>query len=101
MAQRLQRFHPENQIKLYQQAIEQQQNRILYAIKNRQHNERRRLNDVQKRLENNSIQASLNRGYAIVRTPKEQVLERAASAQQEDALSIQFADGHVDATVHK
>jgi exodeoxyribonuclease VII large subunit len=101
LTQRLQRFHPENQIKLYQQAIEQQQNRILYAIKNRQHNERRRLNDVQKRLENNSIQASLNRGYAIVRTSKEQVLERAASAQQEDALLIQFADGHVDATVHK
>ena len=47
LAQRLQRFHRE-QIKLYQQTIEQQQNRLLYAIKNRQRNERQRLNDVQK-----------------------------------------------------
>ena len=70
LAQRLQRFHPENQIKLYQQAIEQQQNRLLCAIKNRQRNERQRLNDVQKRLENNSIQASLNRGYAMFAHPK-------------------------------
>ena len=101
LAQRLQRFHPEYQIKLYQQTIEQQQNRLLYAIKNRQRNERQRLNDVQKRLENNSIQASLNRGYAIVRTSKEQVLERAGRAQEEDTLSIQFADGRVEATVHK
>ena len=101
LAQRLERFHPENQIKLYQESIKQLQNRLLYAIKNRQRNERQRLNDVQKRLKNNSIQASLNRGYAIVRTSKEQVLERADSALQEEALFIQFADGRVDATVRK
>ena len=101
LTQRLQRFHPENQIKLYRQTIEQQQSRLLYATKIRQRNERKHLQDLQKRLENNSIQASLNRGYAIVRTSKEQVLERADSALQEDTLTIQFADARVEATVRK
>jgi exodeoxyribonuclease VII large subunit len=101
LTQRLQRFHPENQIKLYRQTIEQQQSRLLYATKIRQRNERKNLQDLQKRLENNSIQASLNRGYAIVRSSKEQVLERADSALQEDTLTIQFADARVEATVRK
>ena len=101
LAQRLQHFHPEHQIKLYRQAVIQQQNRILYVIKNRQSNERQRICNLQKRLENNSIQASLKRGYAIVRSSKGQILERAASSENEDTLSIQFADGRIHTTVCK
>ncbi len=39
--------------------------------------------------------AVLNRGYALVYSPEEKILTRAAEAEKESAMTLQFADGRV------
>lgn len=53
---------------------------------------------LRERLEAVSPLAVLNRGYALVYDPEEKILTRAAEAQQQKEMTLQFADGRVAVT---
>ena len=50
---------------------------------------------LRERLEAVSPLAILNRGYALVYDPEEKILTRAAEAEQQKEMTLQFADGRV------
>ena len=53
---------------------------------------------LRERLEAVSPLAILNRGYALVYDPEEKILTRAAEAEQQKEMTLQFADGRVAVT---
>ena len=53
---------------------------------------------LRERLEAVSPLAVLNRGYALVYDPEEKILTRAAEAEQQKEMTLQFADGRVAVT---
>ena len=53
---------------------------------------------LRERLEAVSPLAVLNRGYALVYDPEEKILTRAAEADRQKEMTLQFADGRVAVT---
>lgn len=68
------------------------------AVTNRLKDVEHRTIRLQERLEAVSPLAVLNRGYALVYDPEEKILTRAAEAQQQKEMTLQFADGRVAVT---
>ena len=68
------------------------------AVTNRLKDVEHRTIRLRERLEAVSPLAVLNRGYALVYDPEEKILTRAAEAQQQKEMTLQFADGRVAVT---
>ena len=68
------------------------------AVTNRLKDAEHRAVRLRERLEAVSPLAVLNRGYALVYDPEEKILTRAAEAQQQKEMTLQFADGRVAVT---
>ena len=68
------------------------------AVTNRLKDAEHRAVRLRERLEAVRPLAVLNRGYALVYDPEEKILTRAAEAQQQKEMTLQFADGRVAVT---
>ena len=68
------------------------------AVTNRLKDAEHRAVRLRERLEAVSPLAVLNRGYALVYDPEEKILTRAAEADRQKEMTLQFADGRVAVT---
>lgn len=78
-ARRLERYYPEHRVSLYRQ----------------------RLNSLEGRLRQLSVEATLRRGFTVVRDAKGDVLMERQGLHMGATLHIQFRDGEVQARVHE
>ncbi|MFT4902109.1 MAG: exodeoxyribonuclease VII large subunit [Lentimonas sp.] len=94
-AQALREHHPRTRIGLAQQSLNNAGSRLLRSLQVDQSRRKEGLKQVQKRLENSSLKATLKRGYTITRNPDGTVIDRAVLAQKETELSTEFYDGSI------
>jgi len=98
-AQRLAQHHPRLKLELAQQSLSNASNRLERSLNVERDRRKEYLIQVQKRLENSSLKASLKRGYSITRDKDGTVIDRAARARLESELSTQFYDGSIQVEV--
>lgn len=98
-AQQLAAHHPRVKIGLAQQALHNAGQRLQRSLQVDQHRRSERLQQVQKRLENSSLKATLKRGYSITRAKDGRVIDRAALARKQSELTTQFYDGTIEVEV--
>ena len=76
-------------------AVKEARNSLRLSAGNRVKDAEHRTARLRERLAAVSPLAVLNRGYALVYSPEEKILTRAAEAEKESAMTLQFADGRV------
>lgn len=91
--------HPRVKLGLAQQSLCNASQRLIRSLQVDQNRRAERLQQIQKRLENSSLKATLKRGYSIIRTKDGRVIDRAARARKEAELTTEFYDGTVEVEV--
>ena len=76
-------------------AVKEARNGLRLSAGDRVKDAEHRTARLRERLAAVSPLAVLNRGYALVYSPEEKILTRAAEAEKESAMTLQFADGRV------
>ena len=76
-------------------AVKEARNSLRLSAGDRVKDAEHRTARLRERLAAVSPLAVLNRGYALVYSPEEKILTRAAEAERESAMTLQFADGRV------
>ncbi len=98
---RLKEHHPKIRINLIQQSIATTKKRLqqstLQSIK--QHTGH--LEQLRKRLENNSLNATLSRGYAILKRADGEILTSVKTTSKNKEITAQFHDGEIDLEVRE
>lgn len=96
---RMARLSPQRQIDNTRQRIDDLLARAARALTNQIRLRRARLDGMHKALDAMSPEATLARGYAIVRTPDGKILRHVADASRGQVLEIRLQDGSLSATV--
>jgi exodeoxyribonuclease VII large subunit len=94
-AQRMAEQHPKTRIGIAQQHLKDCSRRLERASKLAATYKSEKVQTLQHRLENGSLQATLQRGYAVMQSSDGQIIDRAATAQKESKLTARFHDGEV------
>ena len=94
-AQRIAEQHPKTRIGIACQHLKEfsrrlERAKVLIASKNRE-----KLQSLQRRLENGSLQATLLRGYVMVKNSDGIVIDSASLAKKEPQLKAHFRDGEI------
>tara|TARA_B100000989_G_scaffold183051_1_gene137687 strand:+ start:1536 stop:2891 length:1356 start_codon:yes stop_codon:yes gene_type:complete len=94
-AQRIVEQHPKTRIGIAYQHLKDfsrrlERARILITSRNRE-----KLQSLQQRLENGSLQATLQRGYVIIKNSDGIIIDRVSLAQKEPQLKALFQDGEI------
>ena len=94
-AQRIVEQHPKTRIGIAYQSLKDfsrrlERAKILIASKNGG-----KLQSLQHRLENGSLQATLQRGYAMIQNRDGDIIDRASLAKKESQLKARFHDGEI------
>lgn len=89
---RLQKYHPQPQLHLYQQQLQNSQQRLTLAMAATLKNNQQKAQHLYHSLETVSPLATLNRGYAIA-TKDEQILRRANEVQITDEIKLRLHQG--------
>ncbi len=100
-SQRLAEHHPRIKISLAHQALEHLDQRFTRAAQVDTHTKREHLLHLQKRLENSSLNATLRRGYAVLKNTDGAIISSTHSGQAEDQLIAQLNDGELTLKVLK
>ena len=100
-SQRLAEHHPRIKISLAHQALENLDQRFGRAAQVDTHAKNEHLLHLQKRLENSSLNATLRRGYAVLKNTDGAIVSSAQSGQAEDQLTAQLNDGEIALKVLK
>ena len=100
-SQRLAEHHPRIQISLARQAVEHLDRRMRRAAQVDTHTKNEHLLHLQKRLENSSLNATLRRGFAILKTSKGTIISSAQKGQAEEQLTARLNDGELTLKVLK
>ena len=100
-AQSLTEHHPRVKLELAQQSLRNAAIRLERSLRVDRNRRSEHLLQIQKRLENSSLKATLKRGYSITQTMDGRVIDRAALAQKESELRTQFHDGCIEVEVKK
>jgi exodeoxyribonuclease VII large subunit len=98
---RLGYLSPEPEIRLMKNEYESKRARFERVMEILYQSKVLRLNQAQARLEPLAPGAVLNRGFAMVRSPSGDLIERRSLAQNNKALTLQFQDGKVEVDVRK
>ncbi len=98
---RLGYLSPEPEIRLMKNEYESKRARFERVMEILYQSKVLRLNQAQARLEPLAPGAVLNRGFAMVRSPSGDLIERRSLAQNNKALTLQFHDGKVEVDVRK
>jgi exodeoxyribonuclease VII large subunit len=101
LSHRLFEHHPKNRIALHRLSLTDSARRLRGSIKVGVRNQRDRLSQLEKRLGNSSLHATLRRGYAIMQNPEGSIVENAEKAQSESELRARFHDGAIKLKVIK
>jgi exodeoxyribonuclease VII large subunit len=94
-AQRITEQHPKTRIRLAQQHVEASSRRLQRAIKQDTTRLEEQLRNLQQRLDSGSLQATLKRGFAVIKSKDGRIMERAEVADKEDRLNARFYDGEI------
>jgi exodeoxyribonuclease VII large subunit len=94
-AQRIAEQHPKTRIGIACQHLKDfsrrlERAKVLIASKNRE-----KLQSLQRRLENGSLQATLLRGYVMIKNSDGNIIDRASLAKKEPQLKARFQDGEI------
>jgi exodeoxyribonuclease VII large subunit len=100
-SQRLAEHHPRIKISLAHQALENLDQRFSRAAQVDTHTTREHLLHLQKRLANSSLNATLRRGYAVLKDTDGAIISSAHRGQAEDQLTAQLNDGELTLKVLK
>lgn len=95
LAQRIAEQHPKTQIGIAGQHLSDFSRRLKRVSQQATQVKKDKLESLQHRLENGSLQATLHRGYALIQSPDGRIIDRAALAAQEPALNARFHDGEI------
>lgn len=94
-SQGLAEHHPRIKISLAHQSLENINHRLMRAADVDAASKHEHLLYLQKRLENSSLNATLRRGYAILKNTDGAIIGNAQSARREAQLNAQFNDGEI------
>lgn len=94
--QRIAEQHPKTRIGIAQQHLEDFARRLERATQLATAHQEEKLQTLQHRLENGSLQATLQRGYAVIQNADGAIIDRASNARKERKLKARFHDGEVD-----
>ena len=99
LAQTLRLHSPEHRLANQQQLVDGLNGRLEQAMQRRLRDWQRDVAVLQAQLAGVSPQATLNRGYAIVRDENGRVVRQAAQVSANDKLQVQVSDGSFDVEV--
>ncbi|MEM7790072.1 MAG: exodeoxyribonuclease VII large subunit [Verrucomicrobiota bacterium] len=99
IGQNLSSHHPRNHILLARARVEEHAGRLQRATKVALEKRRSRLSQLHKRFDNNGINATLRRGYSILKTREGELIEETRGRQKGDQLTAQLRDGNLDVEV--
>jgi exodeoxyribonuclease VII large subunit len=92
----LTRHHPESRLQLLREKVENRSTRMRRAARSGLKYQNQILISQQKRLKNNDIQATLRRGYTILKDDSGTILESAASVEKAQSIVAKMEDGEVE-----
>ena len=98
-AQKLAEYHPRITIRLAHQALGNLERRLTRASKVDTESKQEYLRHLQKRLHNSSLQATLQRGYAVLQTADGRIISSARSVRADDRLTARLNDGAINIQV--
>lgn len=90
---RLLQQHPELRLQLAQQSLQAQATRLNRASGQRLSDHRSALQNLAKRLENGSLQSTLDRGYAILQAEDGRIISDKKAAESETSIRARLRDG--------
>lgn len=90
--------HPRNRLQLVQGRLKAITHRFTQSQRVQLHAQAERLEQLHHRLESNSVQATLQRGYALIQRPEGTIVDSAQQAAKEVTLTARFHDGSVQLT---
>ena len=94
-AQRIAEQHPKTRLGIADQHLTNSARRLKRATAQATAQKKEKLEALEHRLDNGSLQASLQRGYAVVQNSKGKIIDRAALAEKEATLKARFIDGEI------
>jgi exodeoxyribonuclease VII large subunit len=100
-SQRLAEHHPRIQISLARQSLSDLDRRLGRAAQVDTQAKNEHLHHLQKRLENSSLNATLRRGFAILKTSEGTIISSAQAGQTEERLTARLNDGDLHLKVLK
>lgn len=100
-SQKLAEHHPRIKISLAHQALGNLDQRLSRATKVEAHTKQEHLLHLQKRLDNSSLNATLRRGYAVLKNTDGAIISSAKKAQNSTQLNALLNDGEVALKVLK
>lgn len=89
----LAKHHPRNRISLAYQSLKNLEHNLARAVQTTVHSKKEHLLHLQKRLENNSFQATLQRGYAILKDSEGAIVDSVQKAKTNDPITAHLKDG--------
>ncbi len=96
LAQRAAERHPRTRIHFAHRSLEDSTKRLGRATAQAGREKRDLLDQLQHRLDNGSLQATLKRGFAVVQSGNGQIIDSARKAAKESLLSARFHDGEIE-----
>lgn len=93
--QRIAEAHPKTRLGIANQHLAGAVRRLERATNLSAEKKNDKLQALRHRLENGSLQATLRRGYALIRTPSGAIIDRAAKAKNISELNVRFHDGEI------
>ncbi|MGJ8651573.1 MAG: exodeoxyribonuclease VII large subunit [Opitutaceae bacterium] len=100
-AQNLVEHHPRLKLKIADYTLNDLHRRLDRATDVKIRQQQEHVQHLETRLKNSSLQATLQRGYAIMQKPDQTIVSSAETAREESQLTARFHDGEVDITISK
>jgi exodeoxyribonuclease VII large subunit len=99
LRRRLERIHPEWRLQQEQQRLHQYREKLDHTLQQRLQTEQQRCALLRQTLKSLDPEAVLKRGYALVKTERDRLLDRASQVAVGDLIQIQLAQGTLTAQV--
>ena len=100
-AQRIAEQHPKTRLGIAEQHLANSSKRLQRAKNWALAHKKEQLESRQHRLENGSLQATLQRGFAVIQSKEGTIIDRVALAQKEASLTARFHDGQIHLKTQK
>lgn len=94
-AQRIAEQHPKTRLGMADQHLTDCSRRLERATQLAKTEKTDHIQSLKHRLENGSLQATLQRGYAVIQNSEGKIIDRASLAQKESKLKARFHDGEI------
>jgi exodeoxyribonuclease VII large subunit len=96
LSQQLAEHHPRVKLEVAGNTLNNLQRQLAQAVKVSEAHKRAHLAHLQTRLENSSLNATLKRGYSVMKGNDGSIVDSAASAKLKKHLSARFHDGEIE-----